>query len=177
MNDEPERPVLALDRQQFFTAIGAPLLAKGQSMAKLASAENMWVHLKIYNEGGENELHYHASEDHMFFCLSGRGVIYDEQGGERGVGPFEGVMIPAGVQYRLLAAGDENWVTLRIGASALGGGFALEPGDVAKASLDRHNPDGSLSRAKGEDWRSTPRAGVGEPSGELFDPLGSLHKS
>jgi mannose-6-phosphate isomerase-like protein (cupin superfamily) len=175
MNNETEHPAVLLDRQQFFTTIGAPLLAKGQSIAKLASAEHLWVHLKIYHEGGENELHHHATEDHMFFGLGGRGVVYDEHGGEREIRPFEGVMIPAGVNYRLLAVGDENWVTLRIGASALGGGSA--PGEVNPTSLDRHNPDGSLSRSKGEDWRLTPRAGIGEPSGEVFDPFGALRKS
>jgi mannose-6-phosphate isomerase-like protein (cupin superfamily) len=169
MSNEVGDPV---PRQQFFTAVGAPLLAEGQSIAKLAAAECLWVHLKIYHEGGENELHYHGSEDHMFFGLAGRGIVYDEAGNEREIGPFEGVMIPAGVKYRLLAVGDENWVTLRVGASALGGGSA--PGEVNPATLDRHDPGGSSSWSDGRDWKVNPKAGVGEPSGEVFDPFSSL---
>ena len=52
-------PVVAANPRKF-TARGAPLLAKGATMELLGRAPQLWLHLKVYAEGGENSLHFHA---------------------------------------------------------------------------------------------------------------------
>lgn len=45
---------------QKFSMRGKPLLASGTSFDALATAENLWLAVKVYSRGGENELHAHT---------------------------------------------------------------------------------------------------------------------
>ena len=98
-----------------FTVRGLPLLSDGTITTPLAVADNVWVHAKVYSEGGENSLHCHPNEDHGFFVLQGRATFVDGEGNETVVGPFEGMLVPKGVLYRFESGGGENLVMLRFG--------------------------------------------------------------
>ena len=56
----------------------------------------MNVAIKCYAEGGENEFHAHAKEDHTFIVLQGRARFYQPDQAARELGRNEGILIPAG---------------------------------------------------------------------------------
>jgi quercetin dioxygenase-like cupin family protein len=113
---EQSMTMTEFDTVQKFTMNGTPLLQSGQTQTDLANAPQLWLHAKVYAEGGENSLHAHPLEDHVFFVLAGEVTVTDADGLETVCGPFEGIMIPRGVQYTLKCTSDENLVALRIGA-------------------------------------------------------------
>lgn len=104
-------------RAELFKLV-APLLDQGRSNTPLANTSNMWATLKVYASGGENGLHTHPNEDHMFIVMQGRARYYGPDGviGERG--PLEGIMLPAGAYYWFEAIASEPLVLLRVGARA-----------------------------------------------------------
>ena len=103
-----------------FSLLGTQLLSKGQSSALLVDAPQMWIHSKVYADGGERGMHCHPVEDHAFFVVGGRARFQDDTGKETEIGPFDGIMVPRGVNYRFEVVGEENLVMLRIGAGELG---------------------------------------------------------
>lgn len=103
-----------------FTLAGDPLLAEGSSMRLLAETSELWAHLKIYSTGGENGLHAHVDEDHIFVVLQGQATYVDGDGNDRVVNRYEGVLVPKGALYRFQSSGEENLVLLRVGTSQKG---------------------------------------------------------
>jgi len=97
-----------------------PLLESGMITEPLGSATNIWVHGKVYSSGGENALHAHKLEDHVFFILQGRARFEFGDGSTRDIGSLEGVLLPKGVLYRFEAIGEGNLVMLRVGAAQIG---------------------------------------------------------
>src|SRR4051794_17037082 len=95
-----------------FTMRGSPVLEHGAWTGGLALGEHLWVHAKVYAEGGENALHQHRDEDHGFFVIEGGAVFSFEDGSTMHVGPYEGVMIPKGAFYRFEADSGQNLVFL-----------------------------------------------------------------
>jgi mannose-6-phosphate isomerase-like protein (cupin superfamily) len=95
------------------------LLKKGRSHRILASSRNaeraMNVAIKCYAEGGENEFHAHALEDHTFIVLQGRAVFYQPDQPAQELGRNEGILIPAGAFYKFEAVSGEPLVLLRVG--------------------------------------------------------------
>lgn len=107
---------LAKDGKPTAFRLRTPLLEKGRIDTPLAATPNgMTVRIKSYAEGGENELHEHRWEDHMFVILQGRAVFHGPDGERLELGVNEGIMLPAGTVYSYEAAGDENLVLLRVG--------------------------------------------------------------
>lgn len=99
----------------------AALLDQGRTMDLLAATEHLCAHIKVYAEGGENALHAHAEEEHLFVILAGEATFRlgkDEKIQKRG--KYEGIMIPAGSYYWFVSSGAENLVMLRVGAKAGG---------------------------------------------------------
>src|SRR5215831_12678175 len=94
------RPVVAVDEAVVFSMRNVPLLEQGTSYDSLATAENLWAAIKVYASGGENALHSHAGEDHLFIVLQGKATFTFKEGRTALVGPQQGVMIPKDVQYR-----------------------------------------------------------------------------
>lgn len=156
-------PKPAVERAEFFSLRGLPLLSDGAATHPLLRATNLDVTGKVYSSGGENDLHSHDDQDHAFFVLQGSATFYDEHGGTTDVQSLEGVMIPRGVKYRFLSTGDENLVMLRTAGwseknlplreTHLGpNGIALEGKDprtggsrgrVATETGEKFAPDGS----------------------------------
>ena len=134
----------------------AQLLDQGRSMDLLAKTDLMAAHIKVYAEGGENGLHTHDHEDHIFVVLTGEATFYtgvEEQ--ERVVGKYQGILLPKGAYYRFHSTGDENLVLLRVGAQLPG------------TAHDRTKPDGTPIPGDSPDNRQVPvipRAGKYFPS-------------
>jgi mannose-6-phosphate isomerase-like protein (cupin superfamily) len=93
-----------------------PLLDEGRTNMPLAATENMWIQLKCYASGGENAIHAHAHEDHIFVILQGEAVFYRRDGQTTRLGPNQGIMLPANAYYKFHADGADNLVLLRIGS-------------------------------------------------------------
>jgi mannose-6-phosphate isomerase-like protein (cupin superfamily) len=93
----------------------APLLDQGRSDTTVASTDNMVARLKVYASGGENGLHTHPHEDHMFLILAGSARFYDKDGNETDVPTHSGIMLPAGAYYRFEATSKEPLVLMRVG--------------------------------------------------------------
>lgn len=109
------QPVRAVDEAVLFSMRNVPLLEQGTTYDSLATAENLWVAIKVYASGGENALHAHGGEDHAFVILQGKATFTFGDGRTKVVGKNEGVMLPKHVQYKFEADEAENLVMLRVG--------------------------------------------------------------
>lgn len=109
------KPVIAVDKPVIFSMRNTPLLEQGTSYDSMATAENLWIALKVYASGGENALHAHGGEDHAFIILQGKATFTFGDGRTQVVGRNEGVMLPKNVSYKFEADEAENLVMLRVG--------------------------------------------------------------
>ncbi len=94
----------------------ARLPKKGRGAALLAATDRMWVNLKTYAEGGENTLHAHTNEDHVFIILQGEAIFSGPDGEVATLGKNQGILLPRGVSYNFHAKEGEPLVILRMGA-------------------------------------------------------------
>ena len=91
------------------------ILESGRSHTYLAETENLSVVIKCYAEGGENALHAHPNEDHVFVILQGQATYLDGDEQTLVLDRNDGVLVPAGALYRFESSGDEALVLLRVG--------------------------------------------------------------
>lgn len=110
------KPQIATDKEVLFSLRNTPLLEQGTTYDPLATAENLWVNLKVYASGGENALHSHGGEDHAFIILQGKATFTFGDGRVEVVGKHQGVMLPRNAKYKFEADEAENLVMLRVGA-------------------------------------------------------------
>lgn len=101
--------------QVFSTRV--PLLSEGRTNNYVVRTDLMSVNVKVYAEGGENALHTHTNEDHVFLVLQGEATFSDEEGTKTVVHKLEGISLPRGAYYWFKSTGDENLVLCRFGAS------------------------------------------------------------
>jgi mannose-6-phosphate isomerase-like protein (cupin superfamily) len=94
----------------------AQLLDQGRTDKTVAKTGNMVARLKVYASGGENALHTHPNEDHMFVVMQGSARFYDKDGGSQELQRHEGIMIPAGAYYWFEATSAEPLVLMRVGS-------------------------------------------------------------
>lgn len=94
-----------------------PYLKKGRSHRILAQTDLMSVAIKYYNEGGENALHSHPTEDHTFIVLDGEATFYDKEGKATVVKKGRGILIPKKWHYWFQNSGGKPLIILRFGAS------------------------------------------------------------
>lgn len=111
-----------------FFSLRAQLLEDGRSVVPLAETESLWSWVKVYASGGENVLHAHTNEDHLFIILAGRATFFGPDGEARELGRNDGIMLPAGTLYHFCATSDEPLVLLRVGARAEEGSLAERMG-------------------------------------------------
>jgi quercetin dioxygenase-like cupin family protein len=109
------KPTVAVDEAAVFSMRNLPLLEQGTTYDSLATAENLWAAVKVYASGGENALHSHAGEDHIFIVMQGKATFTFADGGAKIVRQHEGVMIPKNVKYKFEADEAENLVLVRVG--------------------------------------------------------------
>ena len=122
-----------------FFRLEAQLPTQGRTNIPLASAQSMWVVLKTYASGGENELHAHPNEDHTFVILQGQAKFYGPAKEERIVGAGEGVLLPHGTFYWFHVTSEEPLVMLRVGAQA-GDGDRFRRIDIDGATFEGDDP-------------------------------------
>jgi mannose-6-phosphate isomerase-like protein (cupin superfamily) len=94
-----------------------PYLKEGRSTNVLAKTDLISVMIKYYNEGGENTLHSHPTEDHVFVVLDGEATFYDKEEKTTPVKKGEGILIPKGWYYKFQNSGGKPLIILRFGAS------------------------------------------------------------
>ena len=93
----------------------AQMVEEGRIQHTLAKSDNMTAIIKVYASGGENGLHTHPNEDHVFLIMQGKARYYDADGGHVDVGKNEGIMLPAGAYYWFEAISEEPLVLMRFG--------------------------------------------------------------
>lgn len=150
-----------------FSMRRTPLLSEGNTHTLLAQAPNLWAHLKVYAAGGENGVHAHTGEDHMFLVMAGEATFIDEHDNETVVGPNQGMMVPRGASYAFRSSTDENLVMVRIGSAVEAGPeFPEEPGMPTRV---RHRIKADGSEAHGLDPSNKTGAIPGVPiPGQFF---------
>ena len=143
-------------KAQLFS-LKTPYMKQGRVTQTVTKTENMWIAVKINAEGGENEIHTHLNQDHAFIVLEGEMSVFDENGVEMKVKPFQGVNLPKGAYYRYLNTGPGNLVVLRFGA--------YTPDRPAKGEAVRLMPDGTPILGGSEENKSLPPI---EMAGKFF---------
>jgi mannose-6-phosphate isomerase-like protein (cupin superfamily) len=111
------------------------LLDQGRTDTTVAKTKNMVARLKVYASGGENALHTHPNEDHMFVIMQGSARFYDKDGCAKELQRHEGIMIPAGAYYWFEATSEEPLVLMRVGSrigpQSTGGRLNIRGEDMA----------------------------------------------
>lgn len=109
------------------------LVSEGHTRHLLADTGLMTLRIHCYAPGiGENALHSHTKEDHMFLVLQGTARFNTGRDGNTALdaGKNQAVVLPAGCYYQFCNSGDSPLVMARVGAGP----------DKADQRL---NPDGS----------------------------------
>lgn len=131
-----------------FFQLSTPLLSEGKLQSTLAEAGLMTVAIKVYATGGENAMHIHPNEDHIFVVLQGQATFHvqtDEN--SRTNRKYEGVMLPKGTPYWFQSTAAENLVMLRVGA------------DAEKSSNWRTFPDGTPFTLETDEQKNKNKSG------------------
>jgi mannose-6-phosphate isomerase-like protein (cupin superfamily) len=122
-----------------FFHIRARLPKQGRTNQVLGASSRMNVVLKTYASGGENELHAHSNEDHLFVVMQGEASFFGPRNERRDVAKNDCVLLPAGAFYWFHAKGDEPLVMLRIGAVLNAGEDVLARIDVDGNPFDGYS--------------------------------------
>src|ERR671912_1634824 len=83
---------------QYFHLRGQ-LLDQGRFDNHIVKTDNLAIVLKVYASGGENALHTHMNEDHVFIIMQGTARFYDAEGTSCELGRNDGILLPAGAHY------------------------------------------------------------------------------
>jgi mannose-6-phosphate isomerase-like protein (cupin superfamily) len=115
-----------------FFRMRAQKVSRGSTEEPLAIGKHLWLKIKVYGKGGENELHSHLNQDHSFVVLDGKACFHGPRGEKKTLKRNEGILLPAGSYYWFESTGKEPLVLLRVGALS----------DIKKPDL-RVMPDGA----------------------------------
>lgn len=138
-----------------FSMRNTPLLDGGATMTLLGLAPMLWAHAKVYSTGGENALHSHNVEDHVFLVLQGRAVFHFGDGSTCAARAFEGVTVPHGTLYRFRADEAEgNLVMFRVGAAVVKDSSDLHPQFALPNEALQSRSDASGRYAAGDDRKN-----------------------
>jgi quercetin dioxygenase-like cupin family protein len=108
----PAPEILGL-RTQFVSA--------GHTKRLLAETGMMTMHVHCYGpKGGENGLHAHTEEDHIFVCLQGEALFRGLDGPLPALKKNQAIFLPRGCFYSFSNETDEPCVLLRFGAGPEG---------------------------------------------------------
>jgi oxalate decarboxylase/phosphoglucose isomerase-like protein (cupin superfamily) len=109
------------DRDPEIIALRTQLASKGHTKHLLAQTDMMTMHIHCYApKGGENGLHTHVKEDHVFVCLQGEAVFSGLHGALPALKKHQAIFIPRGCFYSFSNETEEPCILLRFGASADG---------------------------------------------------------
>lgn len=137
-----------------FFHLCAQLPTQGRTNQVFGATRVMSVVLKTYASGGENELHAHTNEDHVFVVMQGRAKFFGPNGETREVARNDCVLIPRGALYRFIAdEGAEPLVMVRIGAAIDPSQDVLARVDETGAAFDGYSEGNKESAVVlGEHW-------------------------
>ncbi|MFT4267276.1 MAG: cupin domain-containing protein [Xenophilus sp.] len=134
-----------------FSLRNLPLLDGGATMELVGLAPMLWAHSKVYSAGGENALHSHDIEDHVFLILQGRATFQFGDGSTTEARAFEGVTIPRGTRYCFHAHEAEgNLVMFRVGAAAVRDSSDLHPKFAIPSEALKSRSDSQGNYAAGD---------------------------
>ena len=95
------------------------LVKKGRSRILLSETDYSTFRIHCYAKGtGENALHAHLNEDHVFVVLQGTGTFTGVDGDVIELGKNHAIVLPKGCFYQFANYGDEPLVMIRFGAHA-----------------------------------------------------------
>jgi mannose-6-phosphate isomerase-like protein (cupin superfamily) len=105
------------------------LLSAGHSKTLLAKTDLVTFHVHCYGpKGGENGLHAHVEEDHIFVVLQGELQFRGLDGALPPVGKHQALFLSKGCYYSFANETQEPAIVIRFGASAeKGEGRRLDP--------------------------------------------------
>lgn len=121
------------ERQAKVVQLKTQLVKEGHTRDLLAETDLMTLRIHCYAPGiGENALHAHTKEDHIFLVLQGTAQFNTGRNGKGVINAtkHQAIVLPAGCYYQFRNSGVEPLVMTRIGAGS-------DKGD------QRLNPDGS----------------------------------
>jgi mannose-6-phosphate isomerase-like protein (cupin superfamily) len=110
------------------------LVSQGHTRQLLADTGLMTLRIHCYAPGiGENALHSHTKEDHIFLVLEGTAQFNTGRDGKTVVnaGKHQAVVLPAGCYYQFCNSGDVPLVMARIGAGPDKQDMRLNPDGTA----------------------------------------------
>jgi mannose-6-phosphate isomerase-like protein (cupin superfamily) len=105
------------------------LVSSGHTKDLLAKTDGVTFHLHCYGpKGGENGLHAHVDEDHIFVILQGEAQFFDVDGALPPLRKNQALVLPKGSFYSFSNEGNEPLVMIRFGAMAKNAsGARLDP--------------------------------------------------
>jgi mannose-6-phosphate isomerase-like protein (cupin superfamily) len=105
------------------------LVSAGHTKDLLASTDNVTFHMHCYGpKGGENGLHAHMEEDHIFVVLQGEAQFSGLNGPLPVLKKNQALMLPRGCFYSFSNEGTEPLVMIRFGSMDKGAaGNRLDP--------------------------------------------------
>jgi mannose-6-phosphate isomerase-like protein (cupin superfamily) len=106
------------------------LVSEGHTRHLLAETNLMTLRIHCYAPGiGENALHSHTKEDHIFLVLDGTARFNTGRDGNTvlNAGKHQAVVLPAGCYYQFCNSGDAPLVMARIGAGPDKSDMRLNP--------------------------------------------------
>ena len=121
------------EKQAQVAQLRTQLVKEGHTRHLLAETDLMTLRIHCYAPGiGENALHAHTKEDHIFLVLQGKAQFNTGRDGRTVLDAekHQAVVLPAGCYYQFRNSGTDPLVMARIGAGS----------DKADQRL---NPDGS----------------------------------
>lgn len=122
-----------MEEQAKVVQLKTQLVKEGHTRYLLAETDLMTLRIHCYAPGiGENALHAHTKEDHIFLVLQGKAQFTTGREGKNLITAEKNhaVVLPAGCYYQFCNSGSDSLVMARIGAGS----------DKADQRL---NPDGS----------------------------------
>jgi mannose-6-phosphate isomerase-like protein (cupin superfamily) len=109
------------DRMPEILSLRTQMVSKGHTKHLLAQTDMMTFHVHCYGpKGGENGLHAHVEEDHIFVCLQGEAQFSGLNGPLPPLKKNQALFLPKGCFYSFSNETDEPLILIRFGASPKG---------------------------------------------------------
>ena len=108
-----------MEKQAKVVQLKTQLVKEGHTRDLLAETDLMTLRIHCYAPGiGENALHSHTKEDHIFLVLQGTAQFNTGRDGKTVVNAakHQAVVLPAGCYYQFCNSGEDPLVMARIGA-------------------------------------------------------------
>jgi mannose-6-phosphate isomerase-like protein (cupin superfamily) len=104
------------------------LVSQGHTRTLLAETDLMTLRIHCYAPGiGENALHAHMKEDHIFLVLDGTAQFTGRNGEIGKVGKHQALVLPKGCYYQFSNCGTTPLVMARIGACTEKDDYRINP--------------------------------------------------